>query len=119
MDEALEVCRQIAEGWEAAHEKGIVHRDLKPANVTFLYRYENWDALLHFTSRFTAEWAAIRGAKSLEDAQRDIESKEAEMNAMIEDEERLVFIEFKAVTGVPRLARLSEIGIPELWLAAY
>jgi hypothetical protein len=46
IDEAVPIARQIAEGLEAAHERGIVHRDIKPSNI--IVRHDGTVKLLDF-----------------------------------------------------------------------
>jgi len=43
---ATRILRQIADGVEAAHQRGILHRDLKPANIFIMTRGRNKDGFV-------------------------------------------------------------------------
>jgi len=71
-------------------------------NLTFLYRYRSWEDWANFTDRYSEAWALVHRTKDFADARRQIEEQEAAMNSMIEDEERLLFIEFRGTNWGPR-----------------
>jgi cephalosporin-C deacetylase-like acetyl esterase len=46
IEDAVEICSQVARGLTAAHEKGLIHRDIKPENV--MIRRDGYVKILDF-----------------------------------------------------------------------
>jgi eukaryotic-like serine/threonine-protein kinase len=59
VNETLPITRQIADAFEAAHEKGVIHRDLKPANIKI-----RWDGQVKVLDFGLAKMLEPEAAKS-------------------------------------------------------
>jgi eukaryotic-like serine/threonine-protein kinase len=55
-DEALVICSRMADGLEAAHDKGMIHRDLKPADVMITTVVQSTTILNSETDEMLLKW---------------------------------------------------------------
>lgn len=65
-------------------------------NLTFLYRYRDWDHWHGFYGDLIAAWTSVHGG-STQDAKQAIQATEAKLNALIEDDERLILSQLPGI----------------------
>ena len=66
LEKMLDIAIQIADGLEAAHEKGIIHRDIKPANIFLTTQGRS-----RFWTSAWRSWSALPSDGSEEPATED------------------------------------------------
>jgi ABC-type branched-subunit amino acid transport system substrate-binding protein/streptogramin lyase len=108
----IEICEQVANALDAAHEIGLVHRDVKPSNVLLDRRGHVYLADFGLSRRLSEQAPGFDAGLSLGTpayvAPEQIEGKEIDGRA---DEYSLACLLHECLTGRPPFARASEAAV--------
>ena len=111
-EQALEICSQVADALDAAHERGLVHRDVKPSNVLLDERKHVYLADFGLTRHIAGSDAPTLEARSLGTidyiAPEQIRGEEIDGRA---DLYSLGCLLYECLTGAPPFRRPSELAV--------
>jgi len=109
---ALELCSQVAEALDAAHERGLVHRDVKPSNVLLDGNRHVYLADFGLTRHIAGGDAPALEARSLGTidyiAPEQIRGEETDGRA---DLYSLGCLLYECLTGCPPFRRTSDLAV--------
>lgn len=71
----------------------FIHQTSDHFNVVFVYRYQSWDDFVGFDAIYLEAWMTHYGEHDPKVAQADIEAREMELNAMVQDSARHLLVE--------------------------
>lgn len=71
----------------------FIHQTSDHFNVVFLYRYNSWDEFVNFDDIYREAWMTQYDEPDPDCAQADIEDKEMQLNAMVQDSARHLLVE--------------------------
>jgi predicted Ser/Thr protein kinase len=111
-ERAIDICSQVADALDAAHERGLVHRDVKPSNVLLDSHEHAYLADFGLTRRLADRHRLAAEARSLGTidyvAPEQIRGEEVDGRA---DVYSLGCLLYECLTGEPPFPRVSDAAV--------